>query len=448
MARARVARNTAVVLASLAVVLVLSGLIGAGVLDRYARDGRVDWRSAIGALAAYWILLFTGVWLVPLALRHRRAAALCACGTMAAFGIAEVGARRFVPGSTEISAAAGGFQSREFHHLYPPHVRRYMGRVGGTPIFLETNEDGLRTAYSRDEFRRHDHRVIVLGDSFTFGLGVASEEAFPARMEARLRDELDGTVAVLNAGVISYSPFLQKLLLQKKLLEYRPTVVVLVLDVTDIGDDDEYMSLARRSGDTWEFPFEDAAPVRYYGAAFELVRLYVRRFYLALTYPLRLAGYPIGRRADYHDFEITINGVQERNRFFVYRHPLAHTKPYFDRTMANIDDIAALAAGVGARFALAVSPRFHHWNANECPDNWERDQYGLAEPYQFEYFRYFDEASRAYPIINLLHDFRATDRFPLVFPDDPHWNAAGHAFAAEAIVKHLSRLELAQAGAR
>jgi acyl-CoA thioesterase-1 len=43
-------------------------------------------------------------------------------------------------------------------------------------------------------------RILVLGDSLTVGYGLAEEEAFPARLEARLR-AAGIAAAVLNAGV-------------------------------------------------------------------------------------------------------------------------------------------------------------------------------------------------------------------------------------------------------
>ncbi|PYN42595.1 MAG: arylesterase, partial [Candidatus Rokuibacteriota bacterium] len=42
--------------------------------------------------------------------------------------------------------------------------------------------------------------VVALGDSLTAGLGVAADEAFPARLQARLRAE-GYDYRVVNAGV-------------------------------------------------------------------------------------------------------------------------------------------------------------------------------------------------------------------------------------------------------
>lgn len=71
-------------------------------------------------------------------------------------------------------------------------------------------------------------RVAVLGDSFTFGWGVAADEAWPALLEARLGSKLDGMdVEVLNFGVPGYNTWLQLLHWQRVVSRYRPDAVLL-----------------------------------------------------------------------------------------------------------------------------------------------------------------------------------------------------------------------------
>jgi hypothetical protein len=88
---------------------------------------------------------------------------------------------------------------------------------------------------------------------------------------------------------------------------------------------------------------------------------------------------------------------------------------------------------------LVVVPRYHHWSKSECPDNWERGAYQEDEPFQFEYFRFFEQAAAGepFPIFDLLPAFKATREFPLVFRNDPHWNARGHDFVAQRLEDYL-----------
>jgi hypothetical protein len=163
----------------------------------------------------------------------------------------------------------------------------------------------------------------------------------------------------------------------------------------------------------------------------------------ALAYPFRRSG---KQEYDYYRFRLRVGGILETDRFFIFRHPLEETRGYFAKTLANIDAVAREAERMNARFVLAVSPRFQHWNPAEAPDNWEKIDYDVEEPYRFEYFRFFEEARArvGYPIVNLLPAFQATHEFPLLFRNDPHWNERGNAFAARVLVDDLVGAGLVQ----
>ncbi len=97
---------------------------------------------------------------------------------------------------------------------------RFRGRVAGSPTSI--NADGYRgTRYARARQPGRD-RVLLLGDSITFGYRVADEATFAARLEAA-RPDLD----VLNFGVEGYGTAQELLRLQRDGLRYRPDVVVL-----------------------------------------------------------------------------------------------------------------------------------------------------------------------------------------------------------------------------
>jgi hypothetical protein len=94
-----------------------------------------------------------------------------------------------------------------------------------------TNADGLRDA-PRGERRAGVARVLVFGDSYTFGWGVADSEPYPQRAEALLR--ADGlAVEVINAGVPGYNTEQEALLLAALLPRHRPDMVVLGYVVND-----------------------------------------------------------------------------------------------------------------------------------------------------------------------------------------------------------------------
>jgi hypothetical protein len=333
--------------------------------------------------------------------------------------------------------------SRRLHHVNPPGMKMFSGYVAGKPILVETNEDGLRTRHSRSEFVRHGVRIAVLGDSFVFGSGVNEEDAVPARLEKLLREGPGASdAAVLNAGVISYSPLLERRLFDDVVREYRPTLVVLFLDVTDVGDDFIYARKAAAGGPE-PFALEGAEHVVFHGALPQLLEPWLGWLWAQARYPLDRVRAAQGRVAPADTSNYYLNYVEfegrPENRYFIYRHALDRTEPFFDETLRHVEAIAKSAESIGARFALVVVPRYHHWSARECPQNWELGAYRTDEPFQYEYFRYFEErrAQAPFPIFDLLPAFRRTDAFPLVFPNDPHWNPDGHAFVARTLLEDL-----------
>ena len=71
------------------------------------------------------------------------------------------------------------------------------------------------------------HRVLCLGDSFTFGPGLRDDETMPARLEAALNADGTARWEALNLGVEGYGTDQQWLYFADRGLRYRADVVVL-----------------------------------------------------------------------------------------------------------------------------------------------------------------------------------------------------------------------------
>lgn len=82
------------------------------------------------------------------------------------------------------------------------------------------------------------YRIAYVGDSFIEGT-CAEEDTIPSIVEGKL--SVPGKrVEVMNTGTSSYSPLLHYLLLKTKLLKFRPDLVVIAVDMTDVFDDSLY----------------------------------------------------------------------------------------------------------------------------------------------------------------------------------------------------------------
>jgi hypothetical protein len=109
--------------------------------------------------------------------------------------------------------------------FYVPDAHcRYVLRAGFNGGGVTINRHGMRDLerdLERDPEGQHGKRVLVVGDSFPFGMGVAQHESFP-----RALDGLLGQAEVINAGVPGYSNVQMASWLEHYGLAWKPDVLV------------------------------------------------------------------------------------------------------------------------------------------------------------------------------------------------------------------------------
>jgi lysophospholipase L1-like esterase len=116
-----------------------------------------------------------------------------------------------------------------------PELRgfRVEGRIRDHPMdFRVTTHRSLR---SPEVGARTRFRVLALGDSCTFGIGVEDGETWPAHLERRLR-ESGVDAEVVNAGVPGYTAFQGKRFLETRGLELAPDLVIVTFGFNDADD--------------------------------------------------------------------------------------------------------------------------------------------------------------------------------------------------------------------
>ena len=412
-----------------------------GKLDGLSNDGTASSAIALQSIVLYWLLGVALVLMVAKRDRYWKQYLLGASSIVICIACMELSLRILSP-----ALALREFhflRSSQHHHELMPETAYHLGRFEGEDIVVQTNEDGLRSLHSRDCFLDFDKRIVCLGDSFTFGARVQDNQAYPQILESLLNEPgTDVSVGVLNAGILSYSPLLEEQMLEHVVKHYRPHVVTLMLDCTDIGDDYHY-SLEydpQQLGGPFSGP-DVTKPKPHFGALWRFAKPLHPTILAPFKLLNRLGGaYQPLDPFDYYKFRLLVAGRVETERFFIYRHPLDVTRQYFDATWDTINRIAETCRQLDAEFILYVAPRYHHWNAKESPENWETFAYGLEEPYQFEIFKYFDSKidAASFKIVNMLPAFQATNQYPLVFRTDPHWNPQGNRFVARLLQRSLS----------
>jgi lysophospholipase L1-like esterase len=97
--------------------------------------------------------------------------------------------------------------------------------AGGHAARMRINEQGWRDT-PLPEAVRADVRMLAVGDSFTFGLGVDSTDPWPEQLERLLGDVPGRRAAVVNAGVPGYSARQMRQVVEALLPGLRPQVVL------------------------------------------------------------------------------------------------------------------------------------------------------------------------------------------------------------------------------
>lgn len=117
---------------------------------------------------------------------------------------------------------------------FRPHAAgQFPGNADMSRLFpYRINAHGLRDR-DRPAKKPGSTRVLVIGDSYTWGYAVAEEEAFPQVAERLLRDRGHGEIEVINGGVPDYNSRQERQLLEQLLPIYQPDAVFLAYVVND-----------------------------------------------------------------------------------------------------------------------------------------------------------------------------------------------------------------------
>ena len=126
----------------------------------------------------------------------------------------------------------------------PVLVRRNWPSISLTlfsrSVPVTVNADGFRGHETGVEKPAGCYRIIVLGDSATFGVHVGDDETYSALLEGMLNaDPGRGkrTFEVINAGVIGYSTRQGLVYLQRDLFRYSPDCLIVSFAINDTVQD-------------------------------------------------------------------------------------------------------------------------------------------------------------------------------------------------------------------
>jgi len=146
------------------------------------------------------------------------------------FGAAEAVAALFVPSPLVWRFPQEAYlrDSHLLHRLKPNQTAfTHSFAVFTNSYGLRNEEIALRPAHGTS-------RILCLGDSLTFGVGVALADTYPKRLEAALNATGHGRYEVINAGVPAYDTWQEVAYLREEGWRFEPRLVVIGFYANDI----------------------------------------------------------------------------------------------------------------------------------------------------------------------------------------------------------------------
>jgi len=344
---------------------------------------------------------------------------LALASTLLMLLLLEVLARVFVTDPRGLFAV-----SPRLGYVMAPHFSGKHGKFGQFKVQIETNSKGLRDREFSAKGERQ--RILVLGDSVSFGWGVEAEQAFPKRLESlQAPRAARRPFEVVNGGVWGYNTLQETEYVRAGAGGYQPDLV-LVGFTSPVTIERNWKCL--QSGVITVEPLAEPRTARRFLKAhsnlfsfLERQWAYQGRLYLMVLGVLQKVG--LARES------AALAGDPARSR----AHPLALKVTDPDAVAsASVDLLETLEmsiAALGARMVVVVfpsAPVLADTLANKTPESMERKLTRILTQ------RLVDAGIETLDLTAPLAELSRNE--PLYLPHDSvHINAAGHEKSAEVI---------------
>ncbi|MFH2137266.1 MAG: hypothetical protein ABII88_01990 [Candidatus Omnitrophota bacterium] len=332
-----------------------------------------------------------------------------------------------------LEIAARGFEKRYLidTNVYLQQAKPRLHRVSQIPGlgyelipqvktedgFFSINSQGIRDAEYALPKPADVYRIIILGDSVTFGTEYPVEYTYPKVLESILKEnEIGGkNFEVLNAGVCGYNAFQKLVFLKSKLLKLEPDLVIY-----QFLNDDYYRSAV---------VMPDAQGVNNNHVYLSLGEYFSVNFPRIIPVPDRINSFLLKHCAGYRMVNKKLYdylSLRSPEKYFPKAYQFAGYKELTDSVRANqavFKDFAQLSKENGFELVILLFPRLAN---NDGMDSWIKDD--CSKKYSFKCINLFE-----------LFKEKGVDLTTLrIIPEgDCHPNKSGHYLTARLIYDWL-----------
>ena len=325
------------------------------------------------------------------------------------------------------------------------HVPQSVGRLVSPEFDVEMRISGigLRDREFSAEKASDSRRIALFGDSFVEGWGMSVESVVSRKLEACLRKQNSHT-EVANFGVAGYGTDQALLFFERQGQQFKPDDVMLFFYGNDLWNNASRKGIGAERGYKPYFRMSKDGRLDLRGVPVRKTVFWDRVDDKALSYKMRLHRYlsqhwhlyklilksfqpevPVGQQQAFYD---GLYGPDEAGRY----------EKAWDLTGRLLQEFNKRVEESGAEFTVVHVPSI----VQVEQENWQakRRLHGLVGDFDLrkpnsrlaDFARKYD-----LKLIDLLDDYRQRAASTTLYLRDSHWNAAGHALAAERLCAHL-----------
>lgn len=152
---------------------------------------------------------------------------------------------------------------------------KHVNTNSRSTVDVQTNSLGLRDK-EYDLSDKTAKRVLLIGDSFTFGWGLDVKHTFGSKLEVLLNEAL-GNYYVINAGVPDWGTLQETIYARDHFRLFKPDIIVLTFCGNDMRNDEKYRELLQK-GFQGYFYFPGKNFMRKYSHLYRFVRREIWKF--------------------------------------------------------------------------------------------------------------------------------------------------------------------------
>ena len=207
---------------------------------------------------------------------------------------------------------------------------------------IKLNSDGYRDKEFVIPKPKNKYRILFLGDSYTWGIGLDLIDILPKQLEQVLKKDFNN-IEIVNAAEPGSNTVEQLIRLKQSGLKYEPNLVVLVYDLNDIEFKSEIAINKDGVSDS------DRYTLNYYGRNFDIREIIAR--FQEYSYFVNFLVPRIGailRKAGMDSLELS--GVQRMFQGFI------DTNPGWIESKMALRELSNVCKDNGIKFMVVIYP--------------------------------------------------------------------------------------------